>query len=249
MIDLFDPRCAGFALEGRNGDAVVLIHGFTGAPTHFRLMAGELNQRGYTVVAPLLAGHGTSIEDMATTCAADWLDSARRAIATVDDHARLHLIGLSMGGLLGLLCAGPTGATSVTTINAPVHFRDRSIHLTPFVHRLRPRTERPIEEPPPFDSEADGLWLTYEGFPTRAAADLLRLSRQARRAAGRLRRPSLVVQSLADEAVHPRSGIALSRALGSGSRLLWLERSRHNALLDIEREIIHAAVLDLIEGT
>jgi len=249
LIGLFDPRCAGFTLEGTGDDGVVLIHGFTGAPTHFRLMAEALNRSGFTVVAPLLAGHGTSVEDMATTGAADWLDSAREAITSVRDRRSIHLVGLSMGGLLGLLLAGPSGAATVTTINSPIRFRDRSIHLTPLAHRFSPRVERPMDTPPPFDSEADGLWLTYEGFPTRAAADLLRLSRTALRAARRLRRPTLVVQSRADEAVNPVSGEILARALGPQSRLLWLERSRHNALLDVERDIIHAAVLDLIGAT
>lgn len=246
MTELFDPNCAGFRLDGDRRDAVVLIHGFTGAPTHFRLLGRYLNERGFTVVAPLLAGHGTSIDDMARTGQADWIESARTAVAEVSDKTRVHLVGLSMGGLIALVLAGPTAASTVTTINSPLRFRDKSVYLTPWLHRFSPRVERPLDEQPPFDSEADGLWLTYGGFPTRAAADLLRLSRRARRAAGRLRRPTLVVQSRADEAVEPRSAELLAAALGPGCRLLWLDRSRHNSLLDVERDIIHAAILDRI---
>ncbi len=91
MVALLDPLAAAFRLEGSNGEAVVLIHGYTGTPAHFRPSAKELNAAGFTVVAPRLAGHGTSMEDMATTTARDWVESAQQAVATVSDHDRLHL--------------------------------------------------------------------------------------------------------------------------------------------------------------
>ncbi len=222
----------------------MLIHGFTGVPIHFRLLARFLNDHGYTVVAPLLAGHGTSIDDMAGTGASDWMASARAGADC--DAERIHLVGLSMGGLLALQLASETAAASVTTINAPIRFRDRQIYITPIVHRFMPRIRRTVDTSIPFDREAAGLWITYDGFPTRAAAEMLKLSRRAIKSAKRLRRPSLIVQSLVDEAVDPHSGERLRRALGPRCRLLWLNRSRHNALLDVERDIIHAAVLDVI---
>ena len=49
-----------FLLEGgRVG--VLLIHGFTGSPPEMRLIGEYLHQRGFTVAAPLLPGHGTVI--------------------------------------------------------------------------------------------------------------------------------------------------------------------------------------------
>ncbi|HUO45831.1 MAG TPA: alpha/beta fold hydrolase [Acidimicrobiia bacterium] len=221
---------------------MVVVHGFTGIPGHWRLAAEFLSQKGYTVVAPLLPGHGTSVEEMAKFGAPDWLRAVVESALTVSDHRRVHLAGLSLGGLLAILAAGPTNAASVTAISAPLRFRRKGIYLAPFLHPFRPYTAW-TASPPAGEPETAELFQTYSGFPTRKATDLLVVARQARRAARRLRRPSLVVQSLIDESVDPRSARVLIRALGTGTQTLWLQHSRHNALLDRERGLIHEALL------
>ena len=247
MTDLFHSLAAPFQLPGDNGEAVVAIHGFTGIPGHWRIAAEVLNQRGYTVIAPLLPGHGTSMSDMERHGAADWLRAVVDAALAVRDHRRVHLAGLSLGGLLAILAAGPTNAATISTISAPLRFRHKSIYLAPFLHHFRPYTPWP-PSPPPSEPETAKLFLTYPGFPTKRAADLWVVARHARKTARRLRRPGLVVQSAADETVDPRSGIKLARLLGPGTQTLWLTSSRHNALLDRERDLIHAALLKRISS-
>ena len=194
------------------------------------------------MAAPLLAGHGTSIDDMAATGDDDWIDSVLSCTNSVQtDHDRLHLVGLSMGGLISVIIANQTGASSLTTINSPTSFRNKKIYLAGIVHPFHPEVRWPEEAPPDLDPEVEGLALTYHGFPTRASAQLLSISRQARRAASSVTARSLVIQSLVDETVDPRSGAHLARALRA--RLVWLERSRHNSLLDRERDVIHREVL------
>lgn len=248
MTDLFHSLAAPFALPGDNGEAVVAIHGFTGIPGHWRLAAEVLNQQGYTVVAPLLPGHGTSVADMERHGAADWLRTVVDAALSVRDHRRVHLAGLSLGGLLAILAAGPTNAATITTISAPLRFRHKSIYLAPFLHHFRPYTAWP-PSPSPTEPETAELFLTYPGFPTKRAADLLVVARHARKTARRLRRPGLVVQSAADETADPRSGIRLAHLLGPDTQTLWLTSSRHNALLDKERDQIHAALLQRISSS
>ena len=55
----------------------LLLHGFTGSPLHMRFLGEKLRDAGYTVYAPLLPGHGTSVEDMAKYGWKDWLEAAR----------------------------------------------------------------------------------------------------------------------------------------------------------------------------
>jgi len=249
MSDYFDPLVAPFTWEGTNGEAAVLVHGFTGTAAHFRLLGRFLNERAYTAAAVLLAGHGTSIEDMARTGKDDWLGSARAAVeARMADHDRVHLVGLSLGGLLSLLIAEELPVASVTTINSPIRFRNARTYASPFLSRITPMVSWPAEPPPPLAEEAKPLWLTYSGFPTRALTDLLSISRMALDAAARLAIPSLTIQSKADATVKPVSGRILADALGPRNRLVWLERSIHNSLLDGERDIIHHAVLDRIRS-
>ncbi len=239
---LFDPLCAPFRLEGTRDEAVVLIHGFTGASAHWRPMAEFLNSHGYTVNVPLLAGHGTSMEDMARTTWRDWLQSARYAVDAMSGFERLHLVGLSMGGHIAFKLAGTSAAATVTAISAPVLARNKQIYLAPLLQRLRPRVMWPETEVD-IEPEMERYWLTYPGFYTSKATDLLILTALGSLAAGRLRRPSLVIQSKVDESVDPRSAHFLARRLGRSAELVWLEHAFHNAVLSRERHVIHAQVL------
>ena len=249
MPELMDPLAAAFRLDGTNGDAVVLIHGYTGVPSHFIPLAEELNSAGFTVVGSRLAGHGTSMEDMATTGATDWLASVRDSIATVADHERLHLGGLSMGGLISLVLAAESGAATVTTINSPVIVRDKKLYATPLARRFIKKVEWPDDGPPAIDDDMMQYWLPYAGFYTSTTGGLLSLMRRAVVAARKLDIPSLVIQSRVDETVDPRSATILHRLLGTKSRLFWLEESIHNATLDRERDRIATAVIDLVTSS
>lgn len=244
MPQLVSRWAAGFHREGSSDDALVLLHGFSGHPGHWLPMADDLEARGHTVVAPRLPGHGTSPEDLATTGADEWLAAAREAADSVRHHRRVHLVGLSMGGMLAILLARPTAAYSLVTINAPVNTHDRRVAwaslASPFI-----RETRAVVAPPP-DPDLSHLWAPYSTHPTAAVAELVRVTRRGWREAGRLRRPALVIQSRTDETVRPISGPLLARRLDG--RLAWLEQSRHNALLDPGRTIVHAAVIDHIEN-
>ena len=50
-------------LEGTNGKAVLVQHGFNGYPTEMYGLAHRLHDEGYTVVVPRLPGHATSLAD------------------------------------------------------------------------------------------------------------------------------------------------------------------------------------------
>lgn len=239
-----DPRCEPFELPGTNGETIVVIHGFTGCPAHWRLVAPTLAQAGYTVVAPLLAGHGTRPEDLAGIDADDWLASVIDAALTAPGP--VHLAGLSLGGLLAVLAARPVDATTITTINAPVRLQDRRAVLLPLIAKFRPEIDHSDQPLPDVDDEAKPLFFTYRRYPSAAAVELLSLRRRALREARRLRRPATVIQSRADETVHPSSGPRLARALGPRTRLVWLDRSIHNALLGTERERVAQAILDRV---
>ncbi len=146
-----------------------------------------------------------------------------------------------MGGLLSIVAANKTGVRTVTTINAPVRFRDRRMYAASLLRFVRPVVIWPEEPPPPLEPDVAPYWIHTSGFPTRAAAELMRLSRLALREARKVSIPSLVIQSRVDEATDPRSGPILQRRLGG--RLLWLESSMHNALFDRERHVIRDALL------
>ena len=73
-LDQVKPGCEPFAAEGSGDNArigVVLVHGFTGSPDSTVPWAKYLNERGYTVNAIRLPGHGTTWQDANTKSFAD----------------------------------------------------------------------------------------------------------------------------------------------------------------------------------
>lgn len=244
MTELMSAWVGSFHHQGTSGEAVVLLHGFGGHPGHYIPMANEFTTRHHTVVAPRLPGHGTSPEDLATTGADDWLAAAAAAADSVAEHRRVHLVGLSMGGLLAILLGRQTGAATITTINSPVAIRDPKVLFAPLARHFieyAPANHVPVPDP-----TLAHLWTPYDIHPVASVAELVKLVRRAWFAAGRLRRPSLVIQSRTDEVVVPSSGPLLAGRLDA--RLEWLEQARHNALLDPVRDRIHKLVLELIES-
>lgn len=230
--------------RGSSGEAVVLIHGLSGHPGHWLPLTDALSERGHTVVAPRLPGHGTSPEDLAARTWPEWLCAVEEAVGGVGDHRHVHLVGLSMGGMLAILAAHSTPAASVTTINTPVVMRDPKIFLAPFLSRVVPDT--PARMAPAPDPALEHLWRPYPVNPTPAVSELMKVIRMGWKAAGRLRRRALVIQSRTDEIVHPLSGRVLAGRLGG--RLMWLEEARHNAVLDPSRYLIHRAIIEQVES-
>ena len=72
-----------FLLQGNNGKAVLLLHGYTGTTAEMRPLGEYLHQRGYTVLCPRLPGHGTSVEDLHKTEASQWVAAAKLAYAVL----------------------------------------------------------------------------------------------------------------------------------------------------------------------
>src|SRR4051812_1085243 len=95
-----------FHMEGWNGKGVLLIHGLTGVPAEMKWVGKALNKKGYTVYAPLLAGHGVDEATLVKTNWRDWLESV--IDSAVDFRTKVDSMfsaGICVGGKLGMLAA------------------------------------------------------------------------------------------------------------------------------------------------
>ncbi len=229
-----------FLLPG--GDrGVLLIHGFTGAPSEMRLLGDYLNERGCTVLGPRLAGHGTSPADMART---NW----RHWYAGVEDGYHLlrgmcgevSVAGLSMGALLALKLAAEYPVARVAAVNAPIFFFDRRLPLLPF-YRLFRRFERQEKRRLAGNERYD---LAYEYMPLSCLMSLLALIKHVDRLLPLAERPALLIQSRRDRTVRPESATHIYRRLGCRDKqLVWLEQSGHVATIDVEHELVFRTIV------
>jgi carboxylesterase len=207
-------------LPASSGRAALLIHGFRSTPWQMAKLADALSDRQYTVYAPLLPGHGTTPEDLSITTRAQWESdvlSAYRALA--QEHPKVAVVGLSMGGVLALRTAERERPAAVVSVNAPVWLRDRAAEFAYLLKHAKPYTTRPIED-------GDTLHY-YERIPTAAVAELDALMDAAYRQLPQVRSPTLIVQSRDDETVFPESGAAIYRRLRTEKELAWREGSSH----------------------
>lgn len=95
----------------------LVLHGLTGSPWEVRPLAERLEDAGYSVAMPLLAGHGGTLEELTRSRWQDWLASARAAMNWLELHVdRVHIVGLSMGALLSLLLAGQASRRPIASL-------------------------------------------------------------------------------------------------------------------------------------
>lgn len=223
--------------------ACLLIHGFTGSPAEMVPIAEYLHGLGFTVHAPLLAGHGTTPEDMEKTGWRDWVRSAEAGYEIVAAHAaRVYVIGLSMGGLLALHLAATRSVVGVVAMCAPIWLKKRTALLAPILRHFVRFT--PKGSPAP--RLAPDLW-SYDRTPVACVPHLLRLIRIVRSELRAISAPALVVQGARDQTVRPESARFIVEHLGSRAKsLLMLANSGHLVTLDQDQQTLFSAIASFV---
>jgi carboxylesterase len=228
--------------------AVLCLHGITGTPFEIRPVAEALGRLGCSVEAPMLAGHGQTLRELASSTWKDWLRSAEEAMDAL--AARSHgkpvaLCGFSMGGLLALRLARlyPERVSALVVIAAPLRLR------RPQVMGIRALCRLPLHFetlpalciPKLNGSDISDREMRYKNpglraFPVAALENLLDLMDEVRADLPSIRTPTMVVHGRQDHTVPMDDSFELTGSLASDViERLWLERSFHVVTLDVER--------------
>lgn len=222
----------------------LLLHGYTGSPPEMRLLGDNLHSRGMTVSAPLLPGHGTTVEDMNRSCWRDWTGCAEQALAELRGRCRLVFVGgLSMGTLLTLYLAARHADLSGAMLYSPaLKVSDRRLALAPLAKYVIGSVPKGANADQDLTSPtaAQHLW-SYERNPVAAAAELIALRRDVRRNLSRVVCPLLIVHSTKDPAISPDSAQAVYQGVGTAASrktLLTLHNSGHVLLVDSEWQYV-----------
>ena len=232
------------------------------------------------VAAPLLAGHGTRVEDLVAIGWQDWLQSATAALSRLREEPieRIFLIGISMGGLLGLMLATEESAREAGQLQpqaqqpqsqAQSKLQPQSQSRIPiagvvtinspiFMQNRHARfcsllrwfvTSAPKNHEPAYQAAADALRFSYPEMPLNGVANLMQLVKAVRRRLPQVKAPTLIIQSEADETVLPVSGEYLYKYIGSSSKqLLWLKEAPHLVSLGAESEMVWRTIFEFIEN-
>ena len=242
-----DP--AAFFLEG-GSVGVLLIHGFTGAPTEMRLIGNYLHQHGYTVSGPLLPGHGTTIEDLNRSRWTDWASHVKHALTDLQTRCETVFVsGLSLGSILTLyLAAHHPELGGIITYSPALWVVNRLIYLTPvlkYLVRTRPKSgEADLTDP----KAATRMW-SYDHHPTFGAHEVLKLMRQVRPLLPRITCPLLIIHSTLDSQIDPTSAQRTYDRIGSTDKeLVTLHNSGHALTVDSEWESVAQKTYKFIQA-
>jgi carboxylesterase len=239
------PEAEPIRADGGPVGALVL-HGFTGSPDTLRPQAEAFAAAGFTVLAPRLPGHGTSVEDMVTTGWSDWTGEVERAYAELSARCeQVVVLGLSMGGTLACwLTARHPEIAGIVTVNAAV--KPFSAEERDFVQLLLDAGD---EIAPGIGADLaapDARERAYEGTPLRPLLSLWDGIDELQAALPTITCPALVMNSAVDHVVMPPNEVAehLASRLGGPVERLVLERSYHVATLDHDKDLISERAID-----
>lgn len=211
---------------------LLLCHGFTGTPQSLRPWAEDHAARGWAVELPLLPGHATSWEDLATHRWQDWYGHVREAALELSErHGPIAVGGLSMGGALTLALAQDPqlrGRLAALVAVNPGMTLPAAAGVAGLLAPLL-RTVPGIGS----DVAREGVQEeAYERTPLRAVAQLHRLFSRTRRHLADVTVPLLLATSRTDHTVPPRDSDLVAAGVSGPVQRLSLPRSYHLAALD-----------------
>jgi carboxylesterase len=243
--------------ERRPGSrAALCLHGFTGTPFEVRPIAEGLAAQGFTVAAPVLAGHGATVRELEATRFTDWLFSAEQALLALRrevGEVPVAIAGFSLGGLLALRLAHrhPDWVAALAVLAAPLRLRPLEVAAIRAWGRL-PRFLRsgPLSVLPKargFDLADDEMARrnpSLTGMPLAGVHSLIELSALVRQDLPTIQTPTLVMHGSLDRTVPLEDSLELAGTIGSTAlERLWLPRSGHLLAIDVERRTVVDAVV------
>ncbi len=250
---------------GRNGRAVLLLHGLCGNPLELQPLAHRLHQHGYTVSAPLIEGYGVSARspaDHRMRAYEAWIEDAAEQVRGLRrSHSQVVVGGLCIGANLGAALAARGCADALLLISPTLYFDGWAIspwrRLLPLAY-VWPLSEwLSFREHAPFGLKDERLRAWVETAMRRSAvsaAGAARLPaaglREAQRLINHVKRslpqitvPTQILHAVDDDVTSPRSVHLLQARLGRTPDVTWFLDSYHMLTLDREREQVAQASL------
>ena len=224
---------------------VLVLHGFTGNPQSIRPLAEAFAAAGYGVEMPLLAGHGTRVEDMLDTSWADWSADAERAYELLAARSEAVVVaGLSMGGSLtcwlaarhpeiaGIICVNPA------TRAAP--------EAREFIEALVADGAAVMDGLGSDVADPDSPESAYPETPLRPLLSLFAAADELQADMSKITCPLLLFTSPQDHVVPASDSDHLAEHVGGPVERVTCERSFHVATLDYDRELIARRSVDFV---
>ncbi|HEY2065296.1 MAG TPA: alpha/beta fold hydrolase [Gemmatimonadaceae bacterium] len=239
-----------FALTGTNGRAVLLLHGSGDSPQTVRYLGERLHAAGYSVLAPLLPGHGRSPLAFSRVSAAAYLTAAEDALDELRGRTGwIAVAGLSMGGALAARLAAEAADVKALLLLAPYLLPPPSVRwaalTSPAWRLVQPylpgRGEASVHDPAARDAS-----YAYGVFPPNALRALIDTAAAGRAALAAVTVPTLVVNSRQDNRIPEAVAATATAPLRAPVERYWVAGCGHVITVDYCKDTVADLVLGFL---
>ncbi len=218
----------------------LLIHGYGGSPFEMEGLAAALEGAGHAVRSVCLPGHGEGFENFRDYRFSHWLGHAEKEFAVLSHaHARVLVVGFSMGGAIALNLACRYPVAGVVTLSTPVFVLNfwpwplaclRLYAKTCLAGARRLLGIRTVKKSAAGETSRDiAPWKGYDGPLHMGQIYSMREGCAATRALlPGLAAPLLVMHDARDRLVNPDNAWQILRRVSSADTTLILTRIREN---------------------
>jgi carboxylesterase len=232
-------------VAGSNGAAVLLIHGCGDTPQTLRHIAEAFAERGYSVEAPLLPGHGRDLDAFDAHSADEWFAAVESAYDDLTARSQwVGVFGLSMGGALAARLASERDDVRALVLASPYFTMPKLGALVArtgwlwrfFVPVVDTATDKSILDP-----AARTESLGYGAFTARSMRALNITALRGLFSLEFVEAPTLVVQGTADNRIPADTTRRAFALLGSAEKEIhWIENAGHVITVDRGWETVAA---------
>ena len=221
---------------------VAVCHGFTGSPVSMQGWSESLADAGFAVNMPLLAGHGTSWQDLARTPWEHWYRDFEAAYLELAGRCEtVFVAGLSMGGALALRVAALHPVAGIAVVNPGLTFSDKRAKYSGLLRHV-------MKSVPAIGNDIKLPGVSEHAYARTPVAAVYQLSQLFEDTISRLPQvtaPTMVFRSTVDHVVPDTSLDMLKERIGSRElQVVPLENSYHVATMDNDAPLIFSQSAD-----
>lgn len=240
-------------IDKKSEVGILLLHGFTSTPDQFKELGEFLVNKGFSISAPMIAGHGTSPAELAKTNPKDWQKSVKDAYLKFKKISpKILIIGNSFGSNLGfwLIKEFNNEPCAMVSLGAPIFLRYHKFVLCRLYtygwFRRYYRKARRIyrADYTDFDDE-----ITYPVIPTKSLRDFFKfIKNETIPNLHKVKVPILVGQSDSDNVVNSKSATHIYENVGSQfKRIYWFPGKAHVIMSHQKRDQLFEKIYSFIE--
>lgn len=225
---------------------VLMLHGFTSTPYQFREMAKYMADKGLTIYAPLIAGHGTSPADLKETTSEDWKKSVKAAYLKLKGETdKIVIVGNSFGGNLAFWLAKHfnNSVAGVVSLGTPITLRYQWIikaryYLYGWAKEYYQKPKRIYKTD--YTDMVDEV--TYPAIPIKSVKEFLDfLKNETIPNLKKITVPTFIIHANIDPVVNPESAAYIHQHLGSTHKMIYFFDSNQHVVFNDKRkeELFH----------